>query len=74
MAALQSAALGLPARRCFLCGGEAKACAILEIAMPGVSGERHGVAIDANIVTASVLAMLAGVNRQLSAQAVRKAA
>ncbi|WP_371324413.1 2-isopropylmalate synthase [Dechloromonas sp. ZY10] len=76
--ALQQANIVLEVRnyeeRSLGAGGEAKACAILEIAMPGVSGERHGVAIDANIVTASVLAMLAGVNRQLVAQAVRRAA
>jgi 2-isopropylmalate synthase len=44
-------------------GGDATACAFLEIASPGVEGECHGVGIDANIVTASIRALVSGVNR-----------
>jgi 2-isopropylmalate synthase len=44
-------------------GGDATACAFLEIAGPGGAGECHGVGIDANIVTASIRALVSGVNR-----------
>ncbi|MEW5786829.1 MAG: 2-isopropylmalate synthase [Pseudomonadota bacterium] len=43
-------------------GGEARACAIVEVARSG-GGERHGVGIDTNIVTASVKALLSGASR-----------
>jgi 2-isopropylmalate synthase len=43
--------------------GEAVACAFLELARHGDSAERYGVGIDANIVTASIKAILGGVNR-----------
>jgi 2-isopropylmalate synthase len=43
--------------------GEAVACAFLELARHGDSGERYGVGIDANIVTASIKAIVGGVNR-----------
>ena len=42
-------------------GGNASACAVVEIAIDG--REFHGVGIDGNIVTASVKAILSGVNR-----------
>jgi 2-isopropylmalate synthase len=42
-------------------GGDARACAFLEVAMQG--REFFGVGIDDNIVTASVLAMVSAVNR-----------
>ncbi len=44
-------------------GGDAKACAFLEIVRPGVAGACYGVGIDSNIITASVKALLSGVNR-----------
>ena len=43
--------------------GEAVACAFLELARHGESGERYGVGLDANIVTASIKAIVSGVNR-----------
>ncbi|THF62955.1 2-isopropylmalate synthase [Pseudothauera nasutitermitis] len=42
--------------------GEARACAFLELSAEG-RGDRYGVALDANIVTASIRAILGGVNR-----------
>lgn len=42
-------------------GGNARACAFLEVASPG--GEGYGVGIDVNIVTASVKALVSAVNR-----------
>lgn len=44
-------------------GGDASACAFLEIADPDAESECHGVGIDVNIVTASIKALLSGVNR-----------
>ena len=43
-------------------GGDARACAFMEVAAPG-GGERYGVGIDANIVTASIKALLSAVDR-----------
>lgn len=45
-------------------GGNAQACAFLEL-MPedGSQGDRYGVGIDGNIVTASIRAIISGVNR-----------
>jgi 2-isopropylmalate synthase len=43
--------------------GEAVACAFLELARHGDSAERFGVGMDANIVTASIKAIVSGVNR-----------
>ncbi len=48
-------------------GGEARACAIVEAARPG-GGERHGVGIDTNIVTASVKALLSAASRMASGE------
>jgi 2-isopropylmalate synthase len=46
------------------CGGDARACAFVEIAgAKGGGGECYGVGIDANIVTASIRALVSGVNR-----------
>ena len=44
-------------------GGNAQACAFLEIACPGSGGETYGVGLDANIVTASLRALVSGINR-----------
>jgi 2-isopropylmalate synthase len=43
--------------------GEARACAFLEVGRPGEAGECYGVGIDTNIVTASIKALLGGINR-----------
>ena len=42
--------------------GDAQACAFMELAHAG-TGERYGVGMDTNIVTASLKALLSGVNR-----------
>jgi 2-isopropylmalate synthase len=54
--------------------GEAVACAFVELARHGGQsvGERYGVGIDANIITASIRAILSGVNR-LGAEASARA-
>ncbi|MDE1982419.1 MAG: 2-isopropylmalate synthase [Betaproteobacteria bacterium] len=44
-------------------GGNAQACAIMEVTRPGSGMECHGVGLDPNIVTASVKALVSGVNR-----------
>ncbi|MDD2880544.1 MAG: 2-isopropylmalate synthase [Rhodoferax sp.] len=44
-------------------GGDAQACAFLELVSAAGSPERFGVGMDTNIVTASVKALLSGVNR-----------
>ncbi|MBU2571485.1 MAG: 2-isopropylmalate synthase [Gammaproteobacteria bacterium] len=44
-------------------GGDAKACAFIEVAQLGGGGECYGVGVDANIVTASIKALVSGVNR-----------
>jgi 2-isopropylmalate synthase len=43
--------------------GDAQACAFLELAAQGDSTERYGVGLDGNIVTASLQALVSGVNR-----------
>lgn len=43
--------------------GEAKACAFMEVARAGGGAQCYGVGLDANIVTASIKALLSGVNR-----------
>ena len=43
--------------------GEAQACAFLELAVEGAKAERYGVGLDSNIVTASLQALISGVNR-----------
>ncbi|WP_353174271.1 2-isopropylmalate synthase [Paracandidimonas soli] len=63
------AALGLPLRidsyeeRSLGSGADATALAIVEAAWPGVPGSRFGVGRHANIVTASVLAVLSAASR-----------
>jgi 2-isopropylmalate synthase len=44
-------------------GGDAQACAFLELVPSGGGAERFGVGMDTNIVTASIQALLSGVNR-----------
>ena len=44
-------------------GGDAQACAFLELMPAGGGTERFGVGMDTNIVTASVKALISGVNR-----------
>ncbi len=44
-------------------GGDARACAIVEVARPGTGRECFGVGMDGNIVTASIKALLSGVAR-----------
>jgi 2-isopropylmalate synthase len=67
--ALQSAGLNLQVRsyeeRSMVPIGEdgnAKACAFMEVTS-GASGEHYGVGIDSNIVTASIKALISGLNR-----------
>jgi 2-isopropylmalate synthase len=44
-------------------GGEAQACAFLELVAPGLGADRFGVGVDSNIVTASLKALVSGVQR-----------
>jgi 2-isopropylmalate synthase len=44
-------------------GGDAQACAFMEITQSGGGTDRYGVGIDTNIVTASIKALISGVNR-----------
>lgn len=44
-------------------GGNALACAFMEVTSPEHGGECYGVGMDANIVTASIKALVSGVNR-----------
>ncbi|WP_153115748.1 2-isopropylmalate synthase [Rhodocyclus tenuis] len=44
-------------------GGNACACAFVEVSARGVSGDRYGVGIDSNIVTASIRALLSAARR-----------
>ncbi|MBL8582684.1 MAG: 2-isopropylmalate synthase, partial [Rhizobiaceae bacterium] len=53
--------------------GNARACAMLEVAGKG-SGDIYGVGIDGNIVTASIKALISGVNRLGAASRVAQAA
>jgi 2-isopropylmalate synthase len=43
--------------------GDAQACAFVELAAEGDSTERYGVGLDSNIITASLQALISGVNR-----------
>jgi LeuA allosteric (dimerisation) domain. len=47
-------------------GGDAKACAFMEVMLPGGERECYGVGMDANIVTASLRALVSGVARLLA--------
>ncbi|GAB2179797.1 2-isopropylmalate synthase [Denitratisoma sp. agr-D3] len=53
--------------------GDAQACAFIEVSLPGI-GEGYGVGIDANIVTASINALISGANRLLARQQSAQAA
>jgi 2-isopropylmalate synthase len=45
-------------------GGNAQACAFLELTEAGgQGGDRYGVGVDSNIVTASIRAIVSGINR-----------
>ena len=44
-------------------GGDAKACAFMEVTQNGNERECYGVGMDANIVTASIKALMSGLNR-----------
>jgi len=44
-------------------GGDAKACAFMEVMRVGGEIECYGVGMDANIVTASIKALMSGINR-----------
>jgi 2-isopropylmalate synthase len=56
-------------------GGNAQACAFLELTEAGgQGGDRYGVGVDSNIVTASIRAILSGVNRLQPARDVEPAA
>lgn len=44
-------------------GGDAKACAFMEVTHPGGGQECNGVGMNANIVTASIRALVSGANR-----------
>jgi len=46
-------------------GADSRALAIVELAIEGIPGSTFGAGLDANIVTASVRAILAGINRTL---------
>jgi len=47
-------------------GADSRALAIVELAVEGIPGSTFGAGMDANIVTASIRAILAGINRNLS--------
>jgi 2-isopropylmalate synthase len=55
-------------------GGDAKACAFMEVTQNGSERECYGVGMDANIVTASIKALMSGVNRLSASGATVKAA
>jgi 2-isopropylmalate synthase len=55
-------------------GGDAKACAFMEVTRNGNDRECYGVGMDANIVTASIRALLSGVNRASAKSVVDQAA
>ncbi|MBK5913551.1 2-isopropylmalate synthase [Rhodocyclus purpureus] len=44
-------------------GGNARACAFVEVSAPGLKGDRYGVGIDGNIVTASIRALVSAARR-----------
>jgi 2-isopropylmalate synthase len=68
--ALQSAGIGVQVRSyeersmsASSAAGDASACAFMEIANPEAGNECYGVGMDSNIVTASIKALVSGVNR-----------
>ena len=44
-------------------GGDAIACAVMELTRPGNGAECYGAGMDSNIVTASIKALVSGINR-----------
>ena len=68
-------ALGIPLRldsyeeKATSGGSDASAIAFVELATPGVAGSAFGVGKHVNIVTATVLALVSGVNRLYARQA-----
>ena len=44
-------------------GGDARACAFMEVSQDEVDHDYYGVGIDANIITASIRALISGINR-----------
>lgn len=54
--------------------GDSQACAFVEVACLKSGRERFGVGVDANIVTASIKAVVSGINRLMMATDQRKAA
>ena len=55
-------------------GGDAKACAFMEVTHNGGDRECFGVGMDANIVTASIKALMSGINRLNLGEVASKAA
>ena len=55
-------------------GGDAKACAFVEVVQNGSERECYGVGMDANIVTASIKALMSGINRLSMSVAAAQAA
>jgi len=55
-------------------GGDSQACAFMEMACRHSRNERFGVGVDANIVTASIKALISGLNRLAADQPAGKAA
>ena len=47
-------------------GADSRALAIVELAVEGIAGSTFGAGMDPNIVTASIRAILAGINRDLA--------
>ena len=47
-------------------GADAKAAAFVEVSLDGVQGMTFGVGLHDNIVTATILAVISGVNRLLA--------
>ena len=65
--ALQSVGIKLQVRsyeeRSMGKGGDAQACAFMEVTHNGNDRECYGIGMDPNIVTASIRALISGVNR-----------
>jgi len=55
-------------------GADSRACAFFEVACQRSGNERFGVGIDDNIVTASIKALVSGINRLMVCQVLQKAA
>ena len=54
-------------------GADSQAFAIVELAVEGIPGSTFGAGMDPNIVTASIRAILAGINRNLARAGGRRA-